>query len=61
MSPNDHTGNDDDTLILDAVDRFVERHIEPHAHALEAADAYPEEIVERMKELGLFGATIAPE
>ncbi len=61
MSPNDHTGNDDDTLILDAVDRFVERHVEPHAHALEAADAYPEEIVERMKELGLFGATIAPE
>ncbi len=61
MSPNDHTGNDDDILILDAVDRFVERHIEPHAHALEAADAYPEEIVERMKELGLFGATIAPE
>ncbi len=57
MSPD----NQDDTLILDAVDRFVERHVEPHAHALEAADAYPEDIVERMKELGLFGATIAPE
>ncbi len=57
MSPD----NQDDTLILDAVDRFVERHVEPHAHALEAADAYPDDIVERMKELGLFGATIAPE
>ncbi len=53
--------SEDDTLILDAVDRFIERHVEPYAHALEAADAYPEEIVERLKELGLFGATIAPE
>ena len=61
MSPDNQAANEDDALILDAVDRFVERHVEPHAHALEAADAYPEEIVERMKELGLFGATIAPE
>ena len=61
MSPNNKAGQEDDVLILDAVDRFVERHVEPHAHALEADDAYPHEIVERMKELGLFGATIAPE
>ncbi len=61
MSPDNQAANEDDALILDAVDRFIERHVEPHAHALEAADAYPEEIVERMKELGLFGATIAPE
>ncbi len=33
----------------------------PHAQKLEAADAYPEEIVERMKELGLFGAVIPEE
>ena len=51
----------DDADILDSVDRFIERHIIPNAHALEAEDSYPEEIVERMKELGLFGATIAPE
>ena len=61
MAPDNQAANEDDTLILDAVDRFIERHVEPHAHALEAADAYPEDIVERMKELGLFGATIAPE
>ena len=52
---------EDTTLILDAVDRFIERDVEPYAHDLEAEDAYPHEIVERMKELGLFGATIAPE
>ncbi len=61
MSPDNQADFEEDSLILDAVDRFVERHVEPHAHALEAADAYPEDIVERMKELGLFGATIAPE
>jgi len=61
MSPDNEADFEEDALILDAVDRFVERHVEPHAHALEAADAYPEDIVERMKELGLFGATIAPE
>ena len=61
MSPDNQADTEDDALILDAVDRFIERHVEPHAHALEAEDAYPEDIVERMKELGLFGATIAPE
>jgi len=48
-------------LILDAVDRFIERDVRPVAHALEAADTYPAAIVEKMKTLGLFGATIAPE
>ncbi len=53
--------NDHDAMILDAVDRFLEREVKPHAHALEQADEYPGEIVEKMKELGLFGATIATE
>lgn len=51
----------DDAAILDAVDRFVERSILPVAHDLESKDEYPHQIVEDMKELGLFGATIAPE
>ncbi len=52
---------DGDAAILDAIDRFVERSILPVAHDLEARDEYPHEIVAEMKELGLFGATIAPE
>lgn len=52
---------DQDRMILDAVDQFLERHVRPVAHDLEAKDAYPHEIVERMKELGLFGATIGEE
>src|SRR5437762_13136332 len=50
-----------ETLILQSVDRFLERDVRPVAHALEAADTYPAEIVEKLKTLGLFGATIAAE
>jgi alkylation response protein AidB-like acyl-CoA dehydrogenase len=48
-------------LILDSVDRFLERHVRPVAMQLEHDDEYPAEIVERMKELGLFGAVIPAE
>src|SRR6478672_8493219 len=44
---------DQDRLILDSVERFLDREVRPHVHALEHED-----IVEGMKELGLFGATI---
>ncbi|HUS56258.1 MAG TPA: acyl-CoA dehydrogenase family protein [Thermohalobaculum sp.] len=45
-------------MILDSVERFLDRDVAPYAQKLEAADTYPEDIVERMKELGLFGAVI---
>src|SRR3954464_3768436 len=50
-----------DRLILDSVGRFLEREVRPHVHALEHDDVYPEEIVEGMKALGLFGATIGTD
>jgi len=53
--------DEQEALILDAVGRFLDREVKPHVHALEADDIYPEEIVLRMKALGLFGATIAAE
>jgi alkylation response protein AidB-like acyl-CoA dehydrogenase len=52
------TDDDQDRLILDSVDRFLERHVRPFAMKLEHDDIYPAEIVERMKEMGLFGAVI---
>jgi alkylation response protein AidB-like acyl-CoA dehydrogenase len=51
-------GSEDETLLLDAVERFLAKDVKPVAHALEQADEYPAEIVEKMKALGLFGATI---
>ena len=53
--------DDPERQILDAIEAFVQRDVAPHVHALERGDIYPEAIVERMKALGLFGATIAPE
>jgi alkylation response protein AidB-like acyl-CoA dehydrogenase len=53
--------NPDDALILDSIDRFLERDVRPVVRELEANDVYPQKIVDRLVELGLFGATIAPE
>jgi len=44
--------------IVSNVRRFVEREVLPHANALEHADAFPEQIVTQMGDLGLFGLTI---
>ena len=49
---------EDDDAILDAVGKWLERDVRPHVHALEHDDIYPAEMVEQMKALGLFGATI---
>ncbi|MDH3451171.1 MAG: acyl-CoA dehydrogenase family protein [Gammaproteobacteria bacterium] len=51
----------EDALIIDSIDRFLERDVRPVARELEAQDVYPQAIVQRLAELGLFGATIAPE
>lgn len=53
--------NEEETLILDSVNRWLQRDVAPYAHDLEQADEYPHAMVEQMKELGLFGATINPE
>jgi alkylation response protein AidB-like acyl-CoA dehydrogenase len=52
---------DDQTEILKAVRQFVEREIMPVATELEHRDEYPAEIVEGLKELGIFGLTIPEE
>ena len=49
------------TEILSTVRDFVDKEILPHATELEHKDEFPEAIVEGMKEMGLFGLTIAEE
>jgi alkylation response protein AidB-like acyl-CoA dehydrogenase len=51
----------DDDAILDAIGRWLERKVEPVAPQLERDDIYPTELVEDMRELGLFGALIDPQ
>jgi len=50
-----------DRDIVDAVRRFVDREVVPFASELEHRDEYPHAMVQRMKEMGLFGATIPVE
>jgi alkylation response protein AidB-like acyl-CoA dehydrogenase len=47
--------------ILSTVRTFVDKEIIPHAQELEHSDTYPSEIVDGMKEMGLFGLTIGEE
>ena len=41
----------EETMILDSVDRFLERDVRPVARELEARDTYTQSIVDRMIEL----------
>jgi alkylation response protein AidB-like acyl-CoA dehydrogenase len=52
---------ENERLILDTLDKFLAAEVKPHVHALEHDDVYPSDIVEKMKEMGLFGCIIAPE
>ena len=52
---------EDQTEILKAVRQFVDEKIIPVANELEHKDEYPTEIVEGLKELGIFGLMIPEE
>jgi alkylation response protein AidB-like acyl-CoA dehydrogenase len=45
-------------LVIAEVRRFVEREVIPIAHTLEHDDSYPFELVEKLKSMGVFSATI---
>lgn len=53
--------DEQESMILDALDRFLETEAKPFVHELEKNDIYPEEMVEKMKAMGLFGCIIDPE
>jgi alkylation response protein AidB-like acyl-CoA dehydrogenase len=50
-----------DAQILEAVDRWLAREVEPQVMKLEHEDVWPEAMVAGMAKLGLFGATISPQ
>ena len=52
----------DESELLAAIDRWIERSLKPEVvREYDHADSYPYPIVEEMKELGLFGATVSTE
>ncbi|HUL81892.1 MAG TPA: acyl-CoA dehydrogenase family protein [Gammaproteobacteria bacterium] len=60
-SPAAHLDAADEAQLLDAIDRWIERDLRPIVKEYDHADRYPTHVVEQMKELGLFGATIGVE
>jgi alkylation response protein AidB-like acyl-CoA dehydrogenase len=59
--PAAHLDVGDEAQLLDAIDRWVERDLRPIVKEYDHADRYPTHVVEQMKELGLFGATVGVE
>jgi len=51
----------DEKLIIDSVNKFLERDVKPFVREFESEDKYPQLIADKMADLGLFGATISPE
>ena len=56
-----NTISEEDNLIIDTIDKFLERDVKPFVKEFESEDKYPQLIADKMAELGLFGATISPE
>ncbi|MEV5978311.1 acyl-CoA dehydrogenase family protein [Streptomyces sp. NPDC052114] len=51
----------DERLVVTTVRDFVDERVRPVARQLEHADTYPEELIEGMKELGVFGLAVPEE
>ena len=47
--------------LLEAIERWVERSVRPVVREFDHADRYPAALVEEMRAMGLFGATISAE
>ena len=53
--------SENDKLILSSIDKFLEKDVKPYVKEFESEDKYPQDIADKMAELGLFGATISED
>ena len=49
---------EEETAIVAVVSEFVDREVRPAVRELEHANAYPEKLIEQMKEMGIFGLAV---
>ncbi|MFF4255486.1 acyl-CoA dehydrogenase family protein [Streptomyces sp. NPDC001663] len=52
---------DDEQLVVRTVREFVDKDVKPVVQELEHSNTYPENLIERMKELGIYGLAIPEE
>src|SRR3954454_20197323 len=50
--------DDVEQAIVDTVREFVDREVRPVVRELEHADAYPRELIDQMKAMGIFGLAV---
>jgi alkylation response protein AidB-like acyl-CoA dehydrogenase len=48
----------DNNMLIDEIRRFVEREVLPVARELEHGDVYPVELIDKLRQMGVFSATI---
>ncbi|MFD5840349.1 acyl-CoA dehydrogenase family protein [Streptomyces chartreusis] len=53
--------SEDERFVVRTVRAFVDRDVKPVVRELEHTDTYPEALIERMKELGVFGLAVPEE
>lgn len=53
--------HEDEAILLETIQRWTDKELKPIVKEYDHADRYPTHIVEQMKEMGLFGATISQE
>ena len=51
----------DEAQLIQTIDRWLDKEVKPIVKRYDHDDLYPAELVEQMKELGLFGATIGTD
>jgi len=61
ITENPLWGRDEELTLMASIDDWIEKSVAPIARRYDQEDEYPHQLVEEMKELGLFGATISPE
>ena len=61
MALDDRITEADEQAFLDSIGRWLEQKVAPIAARYEQADDYPQELVDDMVEMGLFGALIDPK
>ncbi len=60
-APIRHFDPADEELLLATIDRWLEKDVRPVVKQFDHEDRWPTEIVEQMRQFGLFGATVSPE
>ena len=61
IAPQFSDKTDEQVMMTEMVRQFVDEQILPTAEHFDSADEYPQDIVDQMRELGLFGVTVPEE